>query len=358
MKKMVSAWVALWVASAIFHPGTVFAKQDNQAETALKTGWMYLDGKGVQPDDSKAAENFLVAAKLGNAEAQWRIGWHCSVGRGVPQDHDEALKWFLKAAEQGHVIAQSNLGAMYYNGQGVTQDYAEALKWFKKAAEQGYGNAQGILGYMYANDQGVPRDNAEALKWYRKAAEQGDAEARAAVIRMSSPVPAITSSGTTTLFGITLRNATRADLRSAIRRQGAKVLSEENKKRTDAYGTADLLSGTSELVVFYTFDDHFAVAKYTFPGLTDNRLADKVREMVEGKYGAPAESTGSVELGPITHRWVLKDGITISVNQGWRDATTYLEYTEPENQKRMASELDVQTKKANENRSLRENPAF
>jgi TPR repeat protein len=40
-------------------------------------------------------------------------------GRGVQQDDTQAVAWYRKAAEQGDASAQQSLGYMYVKGRGV-----------------------------------------------------------------------------------------------------------------------------------------------------------------------------------------------------------------------------------------------
>ena len=74
----------------------------------------------------------------------------------------EELQQFIKAARQGDAEAQYNLGVCYEYGKGVPQDDAQAAEWFKKAAEQGYAEAQCQLGFFYENGMGVPQDDVKA----------------------------------------------------------------------------------------------------------------------------------------------------------------------------------------------------
>ena len=76
------------------------------------------------------------AADQGDPEAQLELGLMYLYGRGVRVNYSKARVWLLKAAEQDDPDAQHELGLMYYYGRGVAVDRAEAYKWFKLAAEQ------------------------------------------------------------------------------------------------------------------------------------------------------------------------------------------------------------------------------
>lgn len=52
-----------------------------------------------------AYENFISAAKLGNAYAQEKVAWMLYKGKGVNKDKDAAMEWWRKAAKQGNIEA-------------------------------------------------------------------------------------------------------------------------------------------------------------------------------------------------------------------------------------------------------------
>ena len=151
----------------------LLAAKQGHAKAQNNLGARYANGKGVERDEAKAVEWYRLAAKQGNATAQNNLGARYANGRGVERDEAKAVEWFLLAAKQGHAKAQHNLGVRYARGGGVVQDNAEAVNWYRRAAKQGYARAYASLGWMYGNGLGVVQDNAEEAKWYRRAAEQG-----------------------------------------------------------------------------------------------------------------------------------------------------------------------------------------
>ena len=153
------------------------AKQGNvYAQTAL--GICYSKGYGVNKNNQQAVYWYTEAAKRGNAGAQSQLGSCYIDGSGVKQDYKQAVYWYRKAAEQGDRHAQNNLGVCYYDGLGVEQDYKQAVYWYTKAAVQGDSYTQGYVGDCYYKGEGVELDYEQAVYWYRKAAEQGNVEAQ------------------------------------------------------------------------------------------------------------------------------------------------------------------------------------
>lgn len=114
---------------------------------------------------AKAAEFWRPLAEKGDSAAQYLLGALYVDGKGVEQDDTTAFMWFERAANQGDARAQYNLGASYAEGAGVKKSEVDAAKWFRRAADQGMVFAQLNLGLLYAAGNGVPQDNVEAFKW-------------------------------------------------------------------------------------------------------------------------------------------------------------------------------------------------
>ena len=172
-----------------------YAKYAEQGDEAAQyhLGVCYEEGKGVEKDESKAAEWYAKSLQLGNVEALKRLKKLASRGNSVAQYHlgkcykegingvkseKLAIEWFTKSAAQGHAEAQFNLGVCYEDGTGVMKDDRKAVEWYEKSAEQGYAKAQFNLGVCYKSGRGVPKDEKKAAEWYEKSAEQGLAEAQ------------------------------------------------------------------------------------------------------------------------------------------------------------------------------------
>ena len=153
------------------------AAEQGHAEAQQKCIELQLTRAPLQ-EDTNQVEQYLQAAKQGQAFYQLMLGLMYAQGRGVAQDNAEAVTWFRRAAERGLVLAQSFLGLMYGSGLGVEQDDTEAVTWFRRAAKQGWAFAQNSLGLIYCSDLGVEQDDAEAVTWFRRAAKQGSAFAQ------------------------------------------------------------------------------------------------------------------------------------------------------------------------------------
>lgn len=113
-----------------------------------------------------------VPAEKGDATAQCLMGIRFMEGNGVEKDETTGVEWYRKAAEQGHAEAQCRLANCLRTGQGGEKDAKEAERWYQRSAEQGYAVAQRELGKLRM----AAGDRKEALSWLEKSAKGGDAE--------------------------------------------------------------------------------------------------------------------------------------------------------------------------------------
>ena len=88
----------------------------------------------------------------GEAEAQIALGNIYVQGKDIEQDYSKAFEWFEKAANQGLAEAQTYVGLLYHTGQGVGLDYIKAKEWYKQACDNG--DQIGCTGYKQLNDMG------------------------------------------------------------------------------------------------------------------------------------------------------------------------------------------------------------
>jgi hypothetical protein len=118
-------------------------KGDSRAQYQLAN--MYMDGKGVEQDVSKAICLYETSADQGYVEAQHYLGVIYDKGRGTSRDDIKARKWYCLAAEGGSSISQYNCAVFLIQGRGGAQDRETAITWLKKSADQGYQEAGSAL---------------------------------------------------------------------------------------------------------------------------------------------------------------------------------------------------------------------
>ena len=129
---------------------------------------LYLAGRGVKQNNTKAITLLETAAKKKSTTALNCIGVLYNKGQGFEQDSKVAYDYFLKAAKMGDKVAQNNLAKAYYLGTGVKKNLLEATHWYRKSATQGYVDSQVELGKLYSKTQ-----PEESFLWVRRAADSG-----------------------------------------------------------------------------------------------------------------------------------------------------------------------------------------
>ncbi len=161
------------------------------------------------------------------------------------------------------------------------------------------------------------------------------------------------------LFGQPLKNATRPQLRDAIKKAGVQPKRENDHYWVDQYNPSGVLEGASDLSVGYVIaTKRFAFAEYTFSAFIDTGLVGKVIKMVSNKYGPPSSEQGDMDLGPVNARWNLPQGMRIDVKRGWPDTTTYLDYKDTSTYQQMSAEIDAQKSAVEKQQQQSQNRAF
>jgi TPR repeat protein len=312
---------------------------------------------GLQKDDKKAVEWYRKAAEQGNAQAQTYLGMAFENGQGgIQKDDSKAVEWYRKAAEQNNSEAQFALGYRYRTGEGVTQDYAQAIEWYRKSGDQGNIEAINDLGFMYENGFGVAIDLDKAQALYKSSADQGNDLAKNNLAELHNKQKCF-AKDSTRLFDQALLCASKETLRAATKKAGANPTRENDGYWYDLYDSSRVLEGTSKLQIAYS-EGKFAKAIYTFNSGMDTHKVVEVRDLVASKYGYPTSSEGSPSVGEVKYTWELKDGMKLTVNRGWPDATVYLSYIHPTNFAAMEAEQERQKQAAEDEKRSKQSKSF
>lgn len=176
-----------------------------------EVGIMYLKGQGVAESREQAVEWLKTAAQAGSeqaagklrrmdeqqdkfselhkqatagdAESQYELGMMYLKGRGVEKDETRARAWLGKASERGYEKAVTRLGILHYRGEGGPVSHAQAYALFDRVKDESV-LAQYYLGEMYAAGEGVEQDYGSAIAWYQKAADGGFSRALGRIINL------------------------------------------------------------------------------------------------------------------------------------------------------------------------------
>jgi hypothetical protein len=123
--------------------------EENHAEAQFLLGSLYINGQGVEKDDTKGLSWIMKAARQGYDQARLR-----------------AFSIYLELARRGDVSAMYNLGYMFLNGWGGEQNTDAGIGWLERAARNGHVHSAKILSGIYAEGKfGITPDENKASFW-------------------------------------------------------------------------------------------------------------------------------------------------------------------------------------------------
>lgn len=97
---------------------------------------------------SHGARGYKQAADAGNQIAQYHLGKLYLQGKMVPQNISKAIEYLTAATEQGDQYAQYALGKLYLAGAEIIQDKEQAAYWLTQSAAHGNQYAQFLLNHQ------------------------------------------------------------------------------------------------------------------------------------------------------------------------------------------------------------------
>ena len=123
--------------------------EENNAEAQFLLGSLYINGQGVEKDDTKGLSWIMKSARLGYDQARSR-----------------ALSIYFELAGRGDASAMYNLGYMYLHGWGGEQDTDIGIGWLESAAKNGHVRSAKVLSGIYAEGKfGITPDEDKASFW-------------------------------------------------------------------------------------------------------------------------------------------------------------------------------------------------
>lgn len=314
-------------------------------------GDIYRLGKLGKPDYSEAAKWYKLAADQEGSYEAYQLALLLKDGKGVSKNAQEAYRYFKKAADKGKSDAYFYVAYFLSEGEGVSKDLTEARNWYEKALAEKPTNAiQNNLALMYQRGEGGDLNLNKAKELFKLAAEAGN-ERAANNLENLEKMLAIQNKhpNSPKLFGINIYGATRDEMRSAIKAAGARPLREKYNYYADKYNSRSVMSGSSDMFVFYSLEsdvnnygssgDYLAQVRYEFP-TSSKWYIDEIKDVLSQKYGYPDNSYGSSNLGEVTHYW-YKDGVTIKLERGWPNLNLLLSYNVSDFKYKMDAEIEA-----------------
>ena len=166
------------------------------------------------------------------------------------------------------------------------------------------------------------------------------------------------SPGSVEFFGVKLKNATRVQLRGALKNSPLQVEREEDNYWVDLYHSGAALEGSSQLAVGYTNQGQFAYAEYTFQSFMDTQQVQRIVDMVAAKYGKPTRFSGNVGLGEVEAVWQRGKDVSIKVYRGWPQTTTYLRFSDSAAENQMTAEIKAEKAAQTRQKAASQSQAF
>jgi len=360
---------------------------------------LYARGVGVAQDEAKAAQLFKQLCDVGFSKGCYGLALAYEHGRGVTRDPALAVQLAQKACDGGHASACTSLGIDYSDGNnGVEKDLERAAQLLQKACNGG--DAQGCtnLGVAYAAGHGVPQNRSLAVAMAKRGCEGGNAtgcynwglayESGAAVQRNEVKASALfrqacdlgsknacsrvearrqataatgggSDSRALALFGVKLKGAQRAQLRTAFASGGLKPTREDERFWVDQYDADGVLEEATSFSAGYVYrTGQFAFAAYDFDSSLDAEQFVRIVRMVSLKYGRPTSRSGNVAVGPAKATWSRPDGMRIEVDRDWPDTTTHLRFVDVAAHRQMGAEIATETQAQQRQSAAEHDQAF
>ncbi len=127
-------------------------------------GNMYALGQGVEKDEKRALECYMLGSEGGDPGAKFTLGtWYYTGRAGLSVDKKKSFELQSISASYSHPMAMFNVGTALLSGEGCVKDERMAAMWYHKAAEKGVIKAVINLANMYRIGQGVERDMQKSL---------------------------------------------------------------------------------------------------------------------------------------------------------------------------------------------------
>ena len=142
------------------------------AEAAIALVIRFEKGDGEE-DERQAVRYTRLAAKLGHLAAQCGLASRLLTGRGVDKDESQAAELISRSAAARAPCGEHLLGSMYMRGAGVPLDQVKGIQLTRSASDKGYPPALFDLGRYYESGVGVTKDLSLSRTYLEAAKAKG-----------------------------------------------------------------------------------------------------------------------------------------------------------------------------------------
>jgi len=136
-------------------------------------GWLYMNGKGVEKNEKKALELYMLSASKGFAKAYYNLGLSYEYGKGTDVDIAKAIYHYKEGYSRGDPKSAFALGKLYTKGCKTEKNFDDGIKYLKYSCRKKISDSCYFLGNIYETEY---RDEKKAEKYYIKAGELGYVE--------------------------------------------------------------------------------------------------------------------------------------------------------------------------------------
>ncbi len=133
-----------------------------------------MEQAGEDEDYAQSLHWARIAAQAGSGAGYYTLGLAYEHGRGVEPDESKAASFYKKGADLGHSVCMCNYAALVFSGDVPSVSKKEAFGMMLRSAELGFPRAIYNVGWCYQFGHGCTGNMQKALEWYEKAAEVMD----------------------------------------------------------------------------------------------------------------------------------------------------------------------------------------
>lgn len=134
---------------------------------------LYLKGKGIEQDESKAIGLLEAAAKRNHLDSMYKL----AMVYENRNQYTEAIRIHEMAVKLNDINAIVNLALIYHNGTGVNKDYARAIELYDQGVALNDPDSMFNLALLYCEDDNPNKNYAKAAELYELAVKLGDSDA-------------------------------------------------------------------------------------------------------------------------------------------------------------------------------------